>query len=370
LAIIQSSFAPDDRGRAVGAWSGLGGVAGAVGPFLGGWLIGVAGWRWVFLLNLPLAAVVVAVAARHVPETSDQEQHRGFDVLGAVLAASALAGVTYALTEAPQNGANTPLVAGSAIAGVLLGAGFVLVERRRSHSSSGPDPMLPVGVFASRQFTVVNIVTFVVYGAMGVVFFLLTLTLQVVSGFSPMAAGAAMLPVTVLLLLLSARAGALAQRIGPRRPMTLGLVVAACGMLLMTRIGSHARYLTDVLPAALVFGLGLAAMVAPLTATVLAAVDDSHSGIASGVNNAVARAAGLLAVAAVPPLAGLTGPAYTHPDLFARGFRTAIVESTVLMLAGAALAFVAVRDTANDRAPQCTTHCAVSAPPLEPGRGR
>jgi EmrB/QacA subfamily drug resistance transporter len=372
LAIIQASFAPDDRARAVGAWSGLGGVAGAVGPFLGGGLVETAGWRWVFLLNVPLAAVVVPVALRHVPESRDEDAHGRFDVLGAVLAVVALAGVTYALTEAPSATTSPALVIVAAVAGIATGAAFVLVERRRS-GGRGPQPMLPLGVFASRQFSAVNTVTFVVYGGMGVMFFLLVLDLQQVAGYSPIVAGTALLPVTILMLLLSARAGGLAQRIGPRLPMTAGLLLAATGMLLLTRIGPHASYVRDVLPAVTIFALGLAGVVAPLTATVLATADVRHAGVASGVNNAVARAAGLLAVAAIPPLAGLTGDAYNDPGAFASGFRTAMVVSAGLLIAGAVLTYFTVRDDVLRTAPgpsepECKIHCAVGAPPLEPDR--
>ncbi|GAA2626136.1 MFS transporter [Actinomadura fulvescens] len=382
LAIIQASFASDDRPRAVGAWSGLGGIAGAAGPFLGGWLVEAAGWRWVFLLNLPLAAIVVLVAVRHVPESVDPDATGGFDILGAVLAALALAGTTYALTEAPQGTVGPAVIGGAAALGLAASVAFVLVERARGRGGRSrarragrpvPRPMLPLEIFASRQFSAVNVVTFVVYGAMGVMFFLFVLNLQVVSGFEPIAAGSALLPVTVLMLLLSSRAGGLAQRIGPRLPMTAGLLVAAAGMLMASRVGANASYLRDVLPAVLVFGLGLAAMVAPLTATVLASADVRHAGVASGINNAVARAAGLLAVAAIPPLAGLTGDAYNDPAAFSGGFHKALVISAAIMAAGAVLAFVTVRDDTLKAAPaesepQCRTHCGVGSPPLEPER--
>src|SRR5262249_1333808 len=282
LAIIQASYVQEDRAKAVGAWSGLGGIAGAIGPFLGGWLVSAAGWRWVFLINLPLAAVVVAVAVRHVPETRDETAHGGVGVLGAGLAALALAGVTYALTEAPPPGAARVAVIVAAALGVACGAGFVLTERRRTRTGK-PEAMVPLDVFASKEFTAVNLVTFVVYGGMGVVFFLFVVALQVVAGYSPIASGAALVPGTILMLLLSARAGALAQRIGPRIPMTVGLVIVTIGMVLMTRIGVHTSYLTEVLPAAVVFALGLAGVVAPLTATVLATADVRHAGVASGV---------------------------------------------------------------------------------------
>ena len=227
LAIIQASFAPDDRPRAIGAWSGLGGVAGAVGPFLGGWLIGSVGWRWIFLLNLPLAAVVVAVAVRHVPETRDPTSHGRFDWAGAFLAALALAGITDALIEAPVHGLARAALTGGA--GILAGAGFVLLERRRGRAGHGVPPMLPLDVFASRQFTAVNVVTFVIYGALSGTIFLLVLQLQVVSGYSPLAAGVSLLPLTLLMLVLSSRAGALAQRVGPRWLMTGWLSAVRCG---------------------------------------------------------------------------------------------------------------------------------------------
>ncbi|MEU0540520.1 MFS transporter [Nocardia sp. NPDC005978] len=382
LAIIQASFVPQDRARAVGAWSGLGGVAGAIGPFVGGWLVEYAGWRWVFLLNVPLALVVIAVAARHVPETHDAQARGKFDILGATLAALSLAGITYALTTVAEAGANRAIVAGCAVAGVLAGVAFVIVERRRSARALAeagdavphtPAPMVPTDVFASRQFTAINAVTFVMYGAMGVVFFLLVLTLQVVAGFSPIAAGTALLPSTVLMLLFSARSGALAQRVGPRWPIAGGVLLAAAGMLMMTRVSEHTSYIGVVLPAATVFGAGLTLAVAPLTATVLASADERHAGVASGVNNAVARAAGLLAVAAIPPLAGLTGDAYTNPGKFEHGFRIAILTCVALMVVAAVLTVLTVDDDAlraapASAAPECRTFSTVAAPPLEPDR--
>ncbi len=373
LAIIQASFAQEDRPKAVGAWSGLGGVAGAIGPFLGGWLVSAAGWRWVFLINLPLTAIVVAVAVRHLPESRDETAHGQFDVRGAVLAALALTGITYALTEAPQPGVPKSVVAVAAVLGVACAAGFLLTERARARSGD-PEPMMRLDVFASRQFTAVNIITFVMYGGMGVVFFLFVVTLQVVGGFSPIAAGASLVPTTILMLLFSARAGGLAQRVGPKIPMTVGLLVAALGMVLMTRIGPHTSYVADVLPAIVVFGLGLCAVVAPLTATVLASADVRHAGMASGVNNAVARAASLLFVAAIPPLAGLTGDAQAHPSVFLHGFRMAILVSAGLLVVGAVLSLLTIRNDVLRAVPaaarpECKVNCPVGAPPLEPGTG-
>ncbi|MGP3960439.1 MFS transporter [Nonomuraea sp. 3N208] len=330
LAIIQASFVRHDRPRAVGAWSGLGGVAAAIGPLLGGWLVQTVGWRWAFLINLPFALVVVLVALRHVPESRDEQAAGRFDVLGSVLAALALAGVTYGLIE---SGAAVPLVVGLA-----LGAAFVVLEIRRS-----PDALVPVGLFRNHVFTAVNVVTLIMYAAMGVVFFLLVVQLQVVSGFSPIAAGLAMLPTTILMILLSARAGEVAKRYGPRLPMTLGILLSGCGFLWMSTIGPGASYLLQVLPAASVFGLGLSAAVAPLTATVLATADERYAGTASGVNNAVARTGSLLAVAAVPPAVGLVGDAFQNPTVFDAGFRMAMLISAGMMVVSALITFAAIR---------------------------
>jgi EmrB/QacA subfamily drug resistance transporter len=371
LAIIQATFVTDDRPKAIGSWSGLGGVAAAIGPFLGGWIVGSIGWRWIFLLNLPLAVAVVAVAARHVPETRDPTAHGRFDIAGAALAALALAGITDALIEASAHGAARAAVTGTL--GVVAGIAFVLLERRRGRPGAPTPPMLPLDVFASRQFTAVNVVTFLVYGALGGVLFLLVLNLQVVAGYSPLAAGLSLLPATLLMLALSARAGVLAQRVGPRWLMTAGPLITAAGLLLATRIGPDASYLADVLPAVVLFGLGLAATVAPLTATMLASADVRHAGVASGVNNAVARAAGLLAVAGLPLAVGLTGASYQNPVLLESGFRSAMVLCSVLLVAGAVLSALTIDNSVLRPAghavpePECLTCCPVGAPPLEPG---
>ncbi|UQA97721.1 MFS transporter [Streptomyces halobius] len=371
LALIQAVFRPDDRARAVGAWSGLGGVAAAVGPFVGGWLVDGPGWRWVFFLNVPLAAACVPVALRYVPETRESKAagRRGFDVPGAVLGALALAGVTYALIAAPDRGA-APSVIVPAVTGLLLGAVFVHVERRRA------DPMLPPAIFAIRQFTAVNAVTLCVYAAFSGFFFLSVLQLQVVAGYSALEAGTALLPTTVLMLLLSARSGELSQRIGPRIPLTVGPVLSAAGMLLMMRVGVDASYPADVLPALVVLGAGMVTLVAPLTSTVLASVDVDRAGLASGINNAAARAAGLLAVAALPLLAGMGPDAYRSADEFAATFRRAMPLCAAVLLVGAVIAWLTVRPDVLRAAkpgaeepchPECTYHCGASAPPLDPG---
>jgi EmrB/QacA subfamily drug resistance transporter len=363
LAIIAAAFHPDDRSRAVGLWSGLGGVAAAVGPLLGGWLVEWS-WRAVFLVNLPLAAAVVLVAVRHVPESRDPQAGRRLDAPGTLLGALGLGGVTYGLITAGGRGL-TPAVAVAGVVGLVALALFVLVERRVA------EPMVAPDLFANRTFTAINLVTFLVYAALGVFFFLLLLQLQVVAGYSPLRAGLAALPVTVLMLALSSRAGALADRIGARWPLTAGPLLAAGGLLLTLRIGAHASYPLDVLPAVGLFGLGLSLTVAPLTATVLASASSRHAGIASGVNNAVARAAGLLAVAVVPVAAGLGGADYTHPASFADGFHAAMLISAGLLAAGGLLSAALIRRPAPAappselRLPECV-HCGVSGPQLHP----
>ncbi|MFE9440324.1 MFS transporter [Streptomyces sp. NPDC006602] len=362
LAIIQASFHPDDRGRAVGLWSGFGGVGAAVGPFVGGWLVDGPGWRWVFLLNVPLALLCAPIAVRHVPESGDGRAHTRFDVLGAVLGALALALVTYALIEAREG---SVIVVLTAVAGVAAGVAFVLVERRRA------DPMMPTDIFASRQFTAVNLVTLCVYAAFGGFFFLAALQLQVVVGYSALGAGTALLPTTALMLLFSARSGALAARIGPRIPLTVGPLLCAGGMLLMLRVGPGASYVVDVVPALLVLGLGMVTLVAPLTATVLGSVDTARAGLASGINNAAARAAGLIAVAALPLIAGMGEEAYRSPGAFDDAFGRAMVVCAGVLVVGAAVAFTTVRKLPPDcRRPECITHGSVTAPPLEGQRAR
>jgi EmrB/QacA subfamily drug resistance transporter len=360
LAIIEASFAPDDRGRAIGAWSGMGGIATAIGPFAGGWLVSSVSWRLIFFLNIPLAAAVMW-ASRKVPESVDPMAEHEVDVLGAVLVVIGLAGVTYALIQGPS-GTSTAVVATTAIIGVAALVGFVMVERSSHH------PMLPLDIFSSRTFVAANLVTVAVYGALGGTFFLLAVDLQQVLGYSPLAAGAALIPITVIMLLLSARAGHLAQQIGPRLPMTVGPLVVGAALLLMRRIGVGGSYWADVFPEIVIFGLGLSLTVAPLTATVLAAVDERHAGVASGVNNAVARAASLMTVAILPSLAGITGDSYRHPAAFSNGFHRACVITAILCGMGAVVAWFGIstpEPTATPRAvPGPSISCSMDGPPL------
>nr|WP_246170953.1 MFS transporter [Pseudonocardia hierapolitana] len=363
LALISASFHGPDRAAAIGAWSGLGGVAGAIGPFLGGWLV-EWNWRTVFLINLPLAALIVIIALRHVPESRDTESPPGLDIAGTVVGAVGLGALTYGLTGLGERGPD-PLLLAAAGLGVLALVAFVLVERRSAH------PLVPPTLFANTTFSAANAATLLVYGALGVVFVLLVLQLQVVAGFTPLAAGTALLPVTVIMLVFSARAGALAGRIGPRLPMTLGPLVSAAGLLLLLRVDETASWLVDVLPGVTVFGAGLTLTVAPLTSTVLDAAPDRFAGAASGVNNAVARAAGLLAVAVVPGLAGISGVVYTDPVAFSAGFRTAMMISAGLLVAAAVVAFALLRRPRRECAPdrlrieECA-HCGVTGPQIYP----
>lgn len=371
LALVQSSFRPEDRAKAVGAWSGLGGVAVAVGPFLGGYLVDGPGWRWIFLINLPVAVAVVAIAVRHVPESRDRKASGSFDVRGAVLAALCLAGVTYALIAASGHPSWTTIVV-PAVAGVACGAAFLRTEHTCRR------PMLPLSVFSSRLFSSMNLVTLCLYAAIGGVFFLLPVQLQVAAGYSALRAGLATLPVTVLMLVLSAPAGALAQRIGPRLPLTVGPLVTAAGLLLLTRLGpGTSSYPLDVLPAVVVQGLGMSMFVAPLTATVLASVDVDHAGVASGVNNAAARVAQLLIVAALPLAVGLSDQAYRSPQKVDSAFGSAMLICAALCVISAVLAFTlvpsqALREDVDGPCarPECRSNCGFSAPPLEPGTDR
>jgi EmrB/QacA subfamily drug resistance transporter len=365
LAIIEASFRPEDRGAAIGAWSGLGGVTTAFGPFLGGWLVEAASWRLIFLINLPIAVAVIWVTTRHVPETRDEGMAPGIDVSGALLAALGLAGVIYALTEAGNKGWTAPVVIVTGLVGLVALAVFVVVQARSRH------PMLPLDIFRSHQFTAANAVTFVVYGALGGSLFLLPIVLQRASGFSPLEAGTALVPLTIIMLLNSARAGRLAQRIGPRLPMTAGPLIAGVGVLLLTRVGAHANYVTDVLPGVAVFALGLSFTVAPLTATVLAAASEAHAGVASAVNNEVARVAGLVAVAALPIAVGITASTYGNPAKLTDGFHTAVVVAGLLCMAGGVLSWLTIRNPEPARGEgeaveevQCSYHCAVDATPL------
>jgi EmrB/QacA subfamily drug resistance transporter len=356
LAIIEASFRREDRGPAIGAWSGLGGVTAAVGPFLGGWLVQAGSWRLIFLINLPLAGLVVWVSLRHVPESRDPGATGRLDWAGAGLAALGLAGVVYALTDGPVQGWTSPPILGAGLAGLAALAAFLAWERRTR------SPMLPLDIFASRQFSAANAVTFVVYGALGGSLFLMPIQLQRVVGYSPLASGVALVPITVLMLLLSARAGRLAARIGPRLPMTVGPLLVAAGFALFTRVGAGSSYLADILPPSVIYGLGLTLTVAPLTSTVLAAAPAEHAGVASAVNNDVARTAGLLAVAVLPVVAGISGAEALEPAVFADGFRVAMTIAAALCAAGGVLSWLAIRNPEPEPEREHPHSCPLTAP--------
>jgi EmrB/QacA subfamily drug resistance transporter len=327
LAIITATFAHEDRAAAVGSWAGLSGVSTAIGPILGGWLVQDVSWRWAFAINLPLAAAVIVLSLRYVPETTGEWSR--LDVPGTLLAALGLGALTYGTTRAGSDGWSAVPIALTA-AGVLLLAAFVLVEHTSSH------PLVPLRLFRNRRFSGTNLMTFLTYGALSAVIFVFVLHLQVSAGYGPFAAGLATLPITVALLLLSRRSGALATRIGPRLQLIAGPLVAAAGILLTLRVTDRRHnYLVDVLPGIVVFAFGLALLVAPLTATVMGSAPDSEVGIASGVNNAVARAAGLLTIAILPPLAGLHGTSYRHVPTMVHGFQLVAVYSAGLLVAAA-----------------------------------
>jgi EmrB/QacA subfamily drug resistance transporter len=362
LAILEAVFRPGDRSKAIGAWSGFSGVGTAIGPFLGGWLVAAASWRWIFVINLPIAVVVVLVTWRHVPESRDPAATAPIDVTGGVLVTLGLIGLTYGLIEGPGGHWADPLVLAGLLGGLLLLAAFIWWERRT------PSPMLSLSLFSSSQFTATNAVTFVVYGGIGGALFLLPIQLQQVSGYTALMSGIALLPVTAITLALSQRSGALAARIGPRLQMSVGPVLVGLGLGLFTLITASGDYLTEVLPGVLVLGFGLAVAVAPLTSTALSSVPPEHAGMASAVNNDVARAAALIAVALLPAAGGLTGDAYQHPAVFSAGFHTASLIAGGLCVAGGVLAAVTIRNPARAAAAAAVRHgpllhCALDAPP-------
>ncbi len=339
LAILQASFAPADRSRAIGAWSGLGGVAAAAGPLVGGYLLAVGSWRWVFIINLPLSAAVLWISRRHVPESLDPSNKGRIDLPGATWAVIGLGSLTYSLIEAPSAGWTSPAIITGLVLSVVGIVAFILTER---HSRN---PMLPPTLFTSQQFVATNLVTFLVYAALAGALFLLPVQLQQVNGYTPLQAGLSLLPLTLMMLLFSARSGRLAARIGPRLQMSVGPIIAGAGLYLLTRSSTDGNYLTGVLPGVLVLSIGLVITVAPLTSTAMSSAPGGHSGIASAVNNDVARAGGLIAVALLPLVSSLTGDAYLYPAQFAAGFRTAAIICAFMCAGGGVLAALTIRNT-------------------------
>jgi EmrB/QacA subfamily drug resistance transporter len=342
LAILEASFRPGDRERAIGAWAGMTGIATAAGPFIGGYLISAASWRWIFFVNIPVSACVLWLAARHVPESVDPEAHGRIDLTGAAITVLWLAAVTYVLIEGPASGWGTPVVVGGLVLAAVLPPLFFRVERRTT------SPVLPLSLFGSRQFSAVNAVTFVVYAGLGGALFLVPVELQIGTGYTPLESGVALLPLTVLMLAFSARSGKLAARIGPRLQLSAGPVVVGAGLALLAFAADGRNYLTDVLPAVLVLGIGLAITVAPLTATVMSAVPPRRAGTASAVNNTVARFGSLIAVAVLPVIAGIGGDRYLVPHDLSSGFKLVVLIAAAAAAAGGLVSFIAVRNPAQD----------------------
>lgn len=367
LAIVEASFVETDRGRAIGAWSGLGGVATAAGPLVGGYLVSAVSWRWIFLVNVPVAAVIV-LTAHHVPESRDAGAPR-IDRTGAVLTVVSLAGITSGLIEGAALGWLSAPALGALAIGAIGCAALAAVEVRVR------DPILPVALLRNRQLVAANAVTLLVYAALGGALFLLPVELEVVDRYSPLQAGLSLLPLTFVVLVLSSPSGRLASRIGPRLQMTLGPVIVGAGLALLARTASGSSYPAVVLPAVLVFGVGLGVTVAPLTATALGAVGDAHSGLASALNNEVARVGGLIAVAILPAIAGISGAAYLHPGPLAHSFRTAAFVTAAWCVAGGLVGALRVRNPPRAAPPSpphrvrqrpvpAPVHCAIDAAPL------
>jgi EmrB/QacA subfamily drug resistance transporter len=334
LAIIEATFQPGDRTRAIGTWAGFSGVSAAIAPFVGGWLLEAGSWRAIFLINVPVAAVTAWTTRRHVPESRDTSVPGRADWPGALAGVAALAATTYAIIVLPDAGVDSPQFIAAVVVALASAAAFAVTERRASH------PMLPPAIFAPAQFRAANAVTFVVNGALGGFAFVFIPALEIVAGYSPVVAGSALVPVTAVTLLLSGSSGRLAQRIGPRPQIVAGCLACAAASVLAVRIGSQASYWTAVLPVAVLFGLGLASLLPPLTATAMNSAPDSQAGLASGVNNAVARVAGLLWIAALPPITGLTGAVYTDPVQFRSSFGQISWICAAAFASGAALAAI------------------------------
>jgi EmrB/QacA subfamily drug resistance transporter len=332
LAVIAATFPPAERGRAVGLWTAWGGIGIVAGPLIGGQLVDSASWRWIFAINVPLVLATLWIVARAVPESRRREGVR-LDALGAGLCAVALVGITFGLIQQPLNGWSSAAVAGPLIGGVLLFAAFVV------HEMHTDQPMLPLPLFRRRNFSVTNIETFAMYAGLSMLFFFLVVFLQQTAGYTALDAGLATLPTTLVMFALSGRFGGLADRYGPHLFLSAGPLIAAVGFALFLRVDAEADYVSQLLPALLVFSIGLSMTVAPLTATVLADADASNAGIASAVNNAIARVAGLIAIAAI----GAVVAAQVKRDLQPPADASAGVKAALVRARDAPLAPVSAR---------------------------
>jgi EmrB/QacA subfamily drug resistance transporter len=331
LAVIVGAFPQEERAAAVGSWTAWSGIATVVGPLAGGYLVDAVSWRLIFAVNIPFVLITLLLVSLAVPARARGAAHARVDWIGAALTFFGLAGPVLALIRQPVVGWSSPQVWGSGFVGLALLAVFLVHERRT------PAPMLPLGLFRRRNFSVGNVQTFAMYAGLSVTFFLLVLFLQEVVGYRALQAGFALLPSTIVMFVLSKRVGRLADRFGPRLFMGLGPLTAAVGLGLMLRLHAHLNYFTDLLPALLIFSIGLACTVAPLTATVLSDADESNAGIASGINNAIARVAGLLAIAAVGAVISAQFNATLNQQLGARPLspqaRAAIAQARTQTLA-------------------------------------
>ena len=348
LAIIVAAFAPEKRGAAIGSWTAWGGIAAIVGPLAGGVIVDQTSWRWIFALNVPLVLATVGLVLAAVPETTAKAGRR-VDFIGAGLCAAGLGGVVFALIEQPNYGWSSPIIVLPLIAGVGALSAFLVYERRTA------EPMLELDLFSRRNFAVGNAETLAMYGGLGILFFFLTIFLQEVAGYTALESGLAVVPVTLVLFALSRRFGGLADRFGPRLFMGGGPLVASVGILLLLRTGIDTDFVTDLLPALLVFALGLALTVAPLVATVLADADESDAGIASAINNAVARVAGLVGVSVVGVVVAqsLVGDTFAPNTESVRAFHEAVVICAVLVAAGGILGALGISNPGRTEAERC-----------------
>ena len=334
LAIISSSFGERERGAAIGAWASGTSIAAGGGPVLGGWLVEHLSWRWIFLINLPLAAVTVWIAVTRLTETGGRDRGYALDWRGACLATSGLAALVFGLVHAGSHGLGAPLSVAASATGAVLLLAFVLVERRLERRSGAGAAMMPLSLFSSRTFAGTNVLTIFLYAALSMVFFVLPFALIGRHGYSVVQASTAMLPFVLVMFVFSRWAGRLGDRRGPRLPLVAGPLIVAGGYLLMMRVASDGRYLAAVLPGVITMSMGMAISVAPLTSTVMASVDARHSGVASGINNAVSRLASLLAVAIVGVLSS---------GQFATALARTAAVAAVLAVIGAASSAILLR---------------------------
>jgi EmrB/QacA subfamily drug resistance transporter len=358
LAIIVGAFAPSERGAAVGSWTAWGGIAAIVGPLAGGAIVDRASWRWIFALNVPLVVATLALIFLAVPRSTGVVKRR-VDVVGAALCVLGLGGVVFALIEQPRHGWVSPVILVPLLGGAAALVALLVHERRT------PDPMLELRLFARRNFAVGNLETFAVYAGIAILFFFLVIYLQQVAGYDALKSGLTTVPVTLLMFVLSRRFGGLADRLGPRLFMSAGPLIGAAGILLLVRLDMHVSYLTDLLPALLVFGVGLAMTVAPLTATVLADADEADAGIASAVNNAVARIAGLVGVSLMGVVVAgtLVGDTFAANDSSVRAFHEAMATCAVLVAVGGVIGAIGIQNPRRTvEAEQCAGGQLVGSP--------